>query len=468
MAGKFNWDDYPEAPPVAFDWEAHPVIEDRSQNLVNDGKTSIGESVGRGLNQGLTIGFGDEISGGVGALTDKVIDVASVGPKREALKEKYREVLERYGNMQPKDEAHKARIDELLNKTVDQLHKLENEEQPTFSQNYKSIRDEERTLNKKASDDNPWAYGLSEVAGGVATGALLAPGAAASTLKGAASMGAKQGALSGIGLGTGEGVSGFIEDGAFGATMGGALGAAGYGIGKGIEKVGKSETFAKVMKRLSGKAKDTAEYNSARALGADKATIRRLGEGKVKEIGRGALDEDLFGAFTSDNTMLERATALKERGGQAMGEVFDFVDDAGVRAFNPLDVASKVDEALSPAYRTPINKSEWSQLDNTIDSILARGDEPIPLSVAQKLKQEIGKVAYPNGKKINPALITDKQRMAQDAYRIINKSIDEAAEVAGEVVGEGVGPALKEGKRLFGIGKGAEDLLSNKIAAKQG
>jgi hypothetical protein len=150
-----------------------------------------------------------------------------------------------------------------------------------------------------------------------------------------------------------------------------------------------------------------------------------------------------------------------------MGEVYSKIDDAGKSSFNPLYVATDVEKQLAPTYRTPINKSEVTQFENTLESILARGDKNIQLKEAQLLKEELGAVAYPKGRKpIDP---TPKQQMAIDAYRIVNKSIDDAtAKGAAEIGSDALSDVLKESKKAYSMAKGADKFLENKIAREEG
>lgn len=148
-----------------------------------------------------------------------------------------------------------------------------------------------------------------------------------------------------------------------------------------------------------------------------------------------------------------------------MDDVYSQIDDAGASTFNPLEVAGKVDDQIGGFYRSPINKGETNQLENTLESILMRGEGNIPIKEAQALKQELGKVA--NWK--NNLTVTDKERMARDAYKIVSGQIDEAVEAGAKQIGsDGLLETLKKGKSLFGSSKGAEKLLENKLAREQG
>jgi hypothetical protein len=130
-----------------------------------------------------------------------------------------------------------------------------------------------------------------------------------------------------------------------------------------------------------------------------------------------------------------------------------------------LEVAAAVDDEIGGFYRSPINKGETNQLENTLESILMRGDDNISLKDAQMLKQELGKVA----KWKNNVNITDKEMMARDAYKVVSKSIDEAVESGAEKLNNAdLAKKLNKGKELYGMSKSAEKLLTNRQAREQG
>lgn len=321
-----------------------------------------------------------------------------------------------------------------------------------FGELYKQHRDESRANYKNAAETNPKSY-----YGGLGAGVLASSLPKAIPVVGPA-LAAGVGAVEGAGASEAEDLPGVGKDAAIMSAI--SAGTAGLGrmaapmLSRGINKAG--ETIG------SG-----AENLAARALGAERGTIKKLGADRVQELGRYGLDNKIVTPLASAEDMASRNAVMKRLGGEKMGKVYDTIDSAGASKFNPVDVASKVETELAPTYKTAINKPEWGQFNNTLESILARGGGNIPLKEAQALKQEIGSVAYPAGRKaIDP---TPKQQMAMDAYRIINQSIDEATEKGAKEVGsEGLAELLKEGKSTFGNAKNAEKLLDNRVAREKG
>lgn len=383
----FKWDDYPEA-KADFDWDQFAPTKEMP-------KTGQLESGLRGLAQGASMGFADEITGGVESLfSDKP---------------------------------------------------------------YEQARDESRANYQAAQKDNPITYGAGQVGGGLATLAIpglnVAKGASLAKTAGAAAL---QGGISGLGFSESEDAAQLAKDAAVGAGIGGALGAGGgYLAGK----------ISGAVPKVAGQLDDAAEYMAARALGAERGTIKSIGRDKVRAAGRYALDEGILSPLASTDDLVARNQAALDRSGSGGRAVREAIDEKSLSNFNPLEVAGKVDEKIGGFWRSPINRGQTNQLENTLESILMRGDKPIPLSEAQILKQELGKVA--NWK--NNLNITDKERMARDAYGVVASSIDDAVEQgAKQLDSPGLLQQLKEANKTYSRASTAEKLLENKAAREEG
>lgn len=320
---------------------------------------------------------------------------------------------------------------------------------------YLEARDKKRAQLSQMAKENPMTAGAANFAGMVASPVNKIAGGM-SLAKGGAALGA----INATGSSEADSALGVAKDAALGALTGAA-------IGKATEKVAPIVSGAKdaIKEKLGGKAKDMAELWAAKALGAERGTVKKLGIDKAKEIGRYALDEGIVSPLASTDDLVARNAAKMSEGGEMMGQVYGAIDDAGKSTFNPLDAAVNVEKKIGDFYRSPINKGETNQLENTLESILMRGEKNIPLTEAQALKQELGKVA--NWK--NNVSVTDKEKMARDAYGVVSDMIDKATEKGAESINNPVlNETLKRGKALFGAGKGAETLLENKVASGAG
>lgn len=157
------------------------------------------ESALAGAGQGISMGFGDELSGAAGYLAGKLGLVPDMG--------------------------------------------------------YEYYREGARAQDKAAQEANPKTYGGSQLAGGIST--LVIPGlGAAKTIKGAAGLGAGMGAATGIGASEADLLSAqMAKDAALGAAIGGGSGAAGQKIGQAI--VGSkavTDAINKIADRFAVKA----------------------------------------------------------------------------------------------------------------------------------------------------------------------------------------------------------------------
>jgi hypothetical protein len=65
--------------------------------------------------------------------------------------------------------------------------------------------------------------------------------------------------------------------------------------------------------------------------------------------------------------------------------------------------------------------------------------------------------------------VSEKEKLAREAYGIVTKAIDDAVEQGAKAIGtDNILANLQKGKQLFGASKGAEELLTNKLAREQG
>lgn len=326
---------------------------------------------------------------------------------------------------------------------------------------YEQARDESRAAYAQAREDNPGTYLSGQVGGGLASMAIpglnAAKGAKLATVFGKSAL---QGGLMGLGASESDDIAGMAKDTATGAGIGGAFGAAGGLIGNAA-----SGAVPKTKKAID----EIAEWLAARSLGAERGTIKKIGADKVRKAGRYALDKGIISPLASADDLIARNDASLAASGSGGRAVRDAIDEAGLSTFNPLNTASKIDDEVGGFWRSPINRGETKQHENTLEAILMRNskgiDKDIPLSEAQTLKEELGKVA--NWK--NNLNVTDKERMARDAYRIVASGIDDAVESgAAKLNNPEMLKALKEANKTYSTGKTAEQLLENKFAREQG
>lgn len=416
MASK--WDKYPEVKgdSKASKWEKYPeVLDTTKEEEISPLETAIMSG-----GSGATLGFLDELAAAGGSLVDVV--------KRS-------------------------------DKSLSDIPEL-----------YKRNKADFREAMGASATQNPGTAMGAELVGSLAPG-LLVPGSGSSALTrlGAAS---GLGGLSGAGQSDAKSMSELSADVAGGALMGGLFQGGGELVGKGLSKAAEKAAKSEALKRLTGSAGGffgtAADDLSARALGAQKSIIKNEGVNKIRAAGRQALDNDMLNTKLDTDDMIKLNEALLKEGGESMGKVYQTIDESGIKSgFNPLDVALDVEKESGDFYRTAINKDITKQFENTIESILSRGADDIPLQKAQELKSELDKVA--NWKKPFVNDPTDKEKMARDAVRIVKQRIDESTDQASKALNiPSLLEDLKQGRSKFGAASTTEKLLSNKQSMEQG
>lgn len=394
MAG-FDWDKLPDAKPngqsSSFNWDDHKTIDEAP-------KITQGESFARGVAQGGTLGFADEISGGAEALWKKA-----------------------------------------------------NGDPTQFGKLYETYRDQSRANFEKAEKENPKSYLTGEIGTGIATAFI--PGVAAA--KGAklaqvAARAAGIGAAAGAGYSKEDSVAGVAKDTLVGGTLGGLTAAAAPLLGKAVSKAGE-------------KVKGSAERFAARAIGAERGTIKKLGQDKVQQAGRHALDEGILSPLASTDDMIARNEGIKTGAMNSRRAAYETIDKANASTFNPLEVSTKLEQkVLEGKNRAHLDTQELiKKLDPEIENILSRGDGNISMQEAQDLVTNLGKKA-----KFDASRSTEANDLAKTVYHTVREAINESAEKGSEKVN--LGKIVKESNKRFATSKDVEKLLENKQAREQG
>lgn len=175
--------------------------------MFDDDEVTQTESIVRGLGQGVSLGFSDEILASGRAVMDDLSQVFS----KEPLSENQKVTYDEFGRP--------------INPTAG-------------IQNYEKYIAEERHKNKRAEEANPKSYLGGEVLGGVATawapGLSLSKSAKLGEVLGKSALG---GGLSGAGLSEASDSKELMKDVATGAGLATGLGATFHGVGKGLTKL---------------------------------------------------------------------------------------------------------------------------------------------------------------------------------------------------------------------------------------
>lgn len=384
------------------------------------------ESGLRGAGQGVSMGFGDEITGGVQALGDVA-----------------------FGDTKLSD----------------------------IERVYSEFRDIQRAKNKAAQEANPWTYGGSELGGGIASafipGLNIAKGA---TLARTAGIGALTGGASAIGLNE-ESLSDPANLKKLGysvptsAVLGGGLGAIAHGIASLPKLTKESSTINDIYEafRRGRKGENLTSTDSAKKASEN---IYKLGQDTVKEVKTaGGAASKQYGEALSQNTLdlknpvrkelLDFEQKLKnqlltEKLPGRIKETQSMLDEVQGALKTPKDalLQQKVDltKALTPeleaAQSQPILdkiKSLDDQISSSVDNINPRTTQ----NLKEGFKEQSFLAKNPDSSATNKALAKMSTDYAEKMADILKKNV----------------PGLKEASGKLGASKKMEDLLnlSNEI-----
>lgn len=190
------------------------VLEEEAAAVARPGQV---EAIGRGVAQGLSLGFADEIAAGTLA-SEEVFDET--------------DALVRDAMRRREGEGFTAYLRRLVSPP-------EAPERTRFTPRYEALRDEARRKDAEASAAHPWAYGGGQVAGSLIP-AILTGGQA--TVGGRIAAGAGQGAVTGVGASSADTLEGLAEDAAKGAAVGYFLTGGAESLGAGARALARGFT----------------------------------------------------------------------------------------------------------------------------------------------------------------------------------------------------------------------------------
>lgn len=418
----FNWEDHPvepeaaattpsKAPAADFNWDDHPV--DRVSK-------SMLESAGRGLHQGITAGFQDELAGigtGLGDFIFETLNPDSGQPHREWLDA------------------------------------------------YKAGRDDARKENAEAKEDNPWTYGGAEFAGSLAPAIAMSgiPGLEGNNFVSAVKQGAAQGGVMSAGASEADNAQDFVSDVAMGSLVGGGANAAVHGITKLIP--------ADLKERLANFAKEKA----VKAFGGERGTIKkllsqgpdRINTDAVHDLGERILDNDALTPFSSTQDKVAKLQELGDTGWKQMKEGLNMAEGAGGTKTN--FAGEEIPQGTMSRY----------ELQGDIQNTLQGFDDDVANKVMKTFEE---KFPVRPGEKYTPQQAQDFKNLIKDranwnnrnpspeenAFRKVSGIIKDKME--GEI--ENLQPLFKdsfmEGKSKFQTASQLEEPLTNMVAREQG
>jgi hypothetical protein len=285
---------------------------------------------------------------------------------------------------------------------------------------YVERRDSEIKKLEESQKENPGAALVGTIAGSVLPMGAAAKGAKTlgQAIKSGVITGSAYGALSNPGDVEGEvapiQAAERGRNSALGALTGGTL----AGVARGVESSGKS---------MNKWAKERA----FKALGGDKAQLKRMGEKKALEMGGQALEDGVIGKIPrSTEKLAERAKANADKIGQGIGSITDELAEQGA-TLDKYEVGDGLLKKLVTG--SEADDPQMKKLvENRVYSFLGAGGgrERVDIKTAQQLKEQVGKnlekggvwKALRKGDQISP-----RNRVELELYDSLSEGILDAA-----------------------------------------
>lgn len=324
---------------------------------------------------------------------------------------------------------------------------------------YRQYRDAEQAQSKQLQEQSPKSFLAGQIGGGLIPAAMTGGGEG---LLGAAKIGAGYGATEGLAQSPADLTQGQVGqaalDTAKGAAAGGIIGGA----------------TSKLMGALSAAPELLEKYGARKAvaaLGGTKAQVKNLVKNDmVVPTGKELLNSGIVAPLKGSEAMLDKAEQVAETSGKQIGDILNKFDVAATtdnpelkqQLFNPQDAISKIKDLQSQFTKNGKILSQfepqYNQLDKAIDTVASFGDQPIPFTEANQLKNLIDKTAYDE-----KGTLQDK--LMGQVRSIVNDGIEEAADRVAKQNGDSdlLSDYLKN-KQTYGTAKTAINSLTGKVA----
>lgn len=311
---------------------------------------------------------------------------------------------------------------------------------------YLTARDKNIKRQTQQAKDNPITAGVSDLAGGLATGIAtspLMPGAgAATTLGGKIGLGAIQGARTGLVYGAvanpGD-VEGVInplqlQDRGVNAIKGGLAGAA---IGAAAPVVGQAIKSGAAT--VSDKLKTLAEKSAVNATGATGKQASNFND----TAGRELLDRGIVKFGDTQSKIAERASAAVDAANKQIDDSLTALEAKGVKVDGNAiykTVRDKISELKSDPSQADIAKHLESELDNLINSTETKGTSDFGVKEAEQIKRGYNRKA---GNWADP----EKSQAGKTMYQSYRGAVEDAAQAADPATAK----LFEEGKKSYGL-----------------
>lgn len=380
----------------------------------------VGEALARGAGQGVTLGFGDEINGGIQAIGDKLM-----GSDKS------------WGDL------------------------------------YQRNRDMFRREDDAAKAAHGTVFGAGQLMGGAALAPVLPTVGIGSGLTGALATGAINGAGMGAVQGLGESTAGSVGGAALDTAKAGATGVAG-GLGAGL--LGKLGTAAanRFVPALAERARTLALAQGRRAItgGPNSLTVKNdLPDEVVQEV----LNRGGIHAGDTVGKVSERLAGIRGELGQQAGATVDQLVAHGVEGPTPSALVEPWMDKAAQLERNSLASETPGMYRNVADELAGKpvmGSGNLDLRQAVGMKQALQDQARNEYARVggNSMAGDAKMDLAHDMKSLLEKHIDEAGGAAdwhlraGDLA-PGEAERLEQVKRLAAQYAPTNKALSNIIGA---
>lgn len=336
---------------------------------------------------------------------------------------------------------------------------------PFSDRTYEQIRDEYRADDKIAEEANPWTFKGAEIGGGI--GSALIPGlgiakaakgaTAAMTLGREALLGAKLGAVAGAGYSEKDSLPEVASDAISGGISGGALGAGFNVAGKALGAVAKPiatqlrQSFDPTVQRMLALGAKSRDLLGIRGSKVEEAveTANRLGLFKPEQ---GSLPPNL-------NELVTRMEGMRAGAADGMSEIFTKVKGMRIGVDDVIDegLTAKLDDIMRNA-----PPDERAKLASTIsevmdDVIKSEGD----LAKLWQVKKNTGRWVGPDWERAANRLPSESE-----AYQAINQTLGSKLEQVTENIATSTNNStLRELNQQYGAMATLQDMARKQEAA---
>lgn len=272
----------------------------------------------------------------------------------------------------------------------------------------------------------------------------------------------------------GELVGGAVSP--IGELTGGAVAkVAGKGVQKGVQAAGNTVVgkavkagAGKVANRIAALGDDLetlAEKNALRSAGAQKSQMKSLvNKGKVKDVGRFIIDEDIVPPGASADEIFETAQGLKKKAGEEISSVFDDIEKAGSGgAFQRKEMADGLRNSIY-GDNAVAGSLDADKIVPQLEKYIADFEAKSGPASARELLELKGKFDARINYSKKAMELPELQQGYKNLRGAINDAINSRAENLSNKVRGNLGERLKAANRRYGLSSEVEQIAENRLA----